>query len=506
MSRARLGTLVLGLSVFALLGACAENENKVSGQQAAVLGVVKVAAAQTRPILFDNAANLADILAKIDTAAAAGAKLVVFPELALNGYKFKSIQEARPFAEPVPGPAVAAVAERARAGNLYVAFGMLEVDGVEIYNSSVLVAPEGYIGKYRKAHGGYRSESKLFSRGDTGFPVFETAIGRIGLGICYDANFPEAARVAALQGAHILVQPQNDGSFFWPELVLARSTENRLFAVVANRIGTERFNTFGGNSLVAGPNWTTLVRANDTADTIVYADVDLSLVDPSWQAAFRPKLYKPIAEPLPPQLMSIEMNPESQVFGTPETIVARVVTASVREQRRWAAELVSSSGAAVITEEGRTGDQGITVDMPLPADLPLGTYSFRVTVGHDSGLSIEAPFVVQDLPRPRAVGTRPTDLPATPSGTIHVGLDRDIAPATGVQVVLTGGATPLTFTGSVNTTIVDNRFAANYSGLAAGTTYTATIAAGELVSVASGAGNEPLAFQFTTLPAVPFQA
>ena len=178
-------------------------------------GVVRVAAAQTEPLLFENAANLAGILARIDTAAASGAQLIVFPELALTGYKFKHIEEAFPFAETIPGPAVEAVADQSRARGVYVVFGMLERDGQELYNASVLVGPEGYLGKYRKAHTGFRSESKLFSRGDTGFPVFQTAIGRIGLGICYDDNFPEATRIlTAVKGADIIAWPNNDGSFF----------------------------------------------------------------------------------------------------------------------------------------------------------------------------------------------------------------------------------------------------------------------------------------------------
>jgi len=329
-------SLTFGLTLGLVSGARA-NGNHAGGQHShpTHAGIVKVAVGQTQPVMFDNATNLADILAKVETAADGGAKLVVFPELALTGYKYKSIQEARPFAETVPGPATYAVMGRAMARNIYVAWGMLENDGSELYNTSVLVGPNGYIGKYQKAHGGYKSESKVFSRGNTGFPVFDTTIGKLGLGICYDANFPEAARVAAIKGAQILIQPQTDGNFFWHELVLARTTENNVYAVVANRFGLERFATFGGNSLIAGPNWTTIVRLGDFDNTVAFADLDLGALDSSWKDQRQPELYERISEPLPAQVMSIEYNPESQVFGTAETVVARIVTASVREHRRW---------------------------------------------------------------------------------------------------------------------------------------------------------------------------
>jgi predicted amidohydrolase len=506
LSFARWSTLAAVLTLGTASWASAGHPHGGGGHSPAPTpAVVRVAAAQTQPVLFDNAANLADILAKIDTAADAGARLIVFPELALTGYKFKHIAEARPFAETIPGPATYAVTSRAIARNIYVAWGMLEKDGTELYNASVVVGPNGYLGKYRKSHGGYKSESKTFSRGDTGFPVFRTAIGRLGLGICYDANFPEAARVAALKGTDILVQPQTDGPTVWQELVLARTTENGFYAVAANRFGLERFNTFGGNSLIAGPDWTTIVRGNDTSNTIYYADLDMSKVDRSWISSGQPRLYRAISKPFTPQIFSIEYNPENQTFGTSETVVARIVTANVRENRRWKAELLSG-GTSVVRTTGRTGPQGATIDMTLPADLPVGDYTLRVSVGVRDPLTIEAPFVVQAVGRPRAHGTRPTELPATVSGTLQVGFDRNVAPATGVPVLVTGGAVPLTFLGSVNTSVVDNRFGANYAGLATGTTYTATIAANKVFSLADGAGNDPITFQFTTVPAAPFSA
>jgi predicted amidohydrolase len=333
---------------------------------------VTVAAAQTNPTLFDNAANLADILSKTESAAAAGAELIVFPEMALTGYKFKTIAEALPYAEPVPGPAVGAVAAVAGTYDIYVVFGLLERDGMDLFDTVALVGPEGYLGKYRKAHMGYRSESKLFSRGETGFPVFRTAIGRIAMGICYDQTLPEGTRVAAVKGADILALSYADGGARWGDYMLSRAAENHVYAIGANRIGEERFGSFVGGSLIAGPNWDTLAQADEVSDTVIYADIDLGALDKGWLADRRPELYGPLAESLEPQILGIDFNPESQVLGTGEVVILRVATASVRRNTRVVAELLSGD-APVVRAWGRVGSQGATLSMATPDDLPVGT-------------------------------------------------------------------------------------------------------------------------------------
>ena len=488
--------LGLGVSAWATGGAGGGPTNPPGFQ-----GVVTVAAAQTNPRLFDKASNLAEIIAKTEEAAAAGAQLIVFPEMALTGYKFKTIAEALPYAETIPGPAVTAVAEVAGAHSIYVAFGMLERRGMELFDSVVLVGPEGYVGKYRKAHAGYLSESTFFSRGETGFPVFSTDIGRIALGICYDQTLPEGARVAALNGADILALSYADGGARWYDYVRSRAAENNVYAVGANRIGEERFGSFTGSSLIAGPGWSTLAQADAVTDTIIYAELDLGLLDKTWLAKRRPELYGLLAEPLSPQVMGLDFNPESQVFGSGQTVIVRAVTASIRRHTPVVAELLAGS-EPVVRAHGWIGSQGATISMAMPSNLPVGTYSLRVTVAHDPTLSMEQPYVVKDVLRPRILGAVPQDAGAATKSTIYLGFDVDVIAASGIPVLVSDGTTTRTFPGKVNTTAeIDNRLQAPYTGLAADTAYTLTLPANSVFSAVSGAGNEAASFSFRTAPA-----
>ena len=148
----------------------------------------------------------------IDRAADDGAALVVSPEISLHGYprimdfKPKRLAETFQTAEPVPGvPIVTELAEHPADREIHVVYGLNEASdrpGV-IYNSAVLTGPQGHIGTYRKVHV-HPIESITWMSG-TEFPVFDTAIGRIGIMICYDKWFPESARELALQAAEIIV-------------------------------------------------------------------------------------------------------------------------------------------------------------------------------------------------------------------------------------------------------------------------------------------------------------
>ena len=116
------------------------------------MGTIRIAAAQMDVKLTDREGNLSRMLAKLEAAAAQGAALVVFPECALPGYCFESLEEARPYAETVPGPATKAFAAACKKLNVHAVFGMLEADGQKIFNACVLVGPNGVVGTYRKVH------------------------------------------------------------------------------------------------------------------------------------------------------------------------------------------------------------------------------------------------------------------------------------------------------------------------------------------------------------------
>ncbi|MBA2470289.1 MAG: carbon-nitrogen hydrolase family protein [Chloroflexia bacterium] len=225
---------------------------------------VTVALAQVQPVTLDIPANRHRFDDFLERAAAMGANLVVFPELALTGYAcgdgFFEV------AEPVPGPSTEHLAATARKLGVHVIWGMPErgLPGV-LYNSAVLAGPDGYIGTWRKhtlpGHATDRGGAgafpdRRFFRSGNRSPVFETAIGRIGMMVCYDIFFPEIARLLTLKGADLVVgisgSPAFEKDIFEP-LVLARAMENTIPFAYCNLAGTEGDIAYWGGSRLIGP-------------------------------------------------------------------------------------------------------------------------------------------------------------------------------------------------------------------------------------------------------------
>jgi len=151
--------------------------------------------------------NLERSLHFIRRAAAEGADLVVLPELANSGCDLGTRDQALDLAEEIPsGPTVRAWSEEAEEFGVCVVGGLLEKEGDTLYNSAFLVGP-GVLGRYRKTH--LWDKEKLRYEPGRELPVFDTPLGRIGVLICYDIWFPEAARTLALKGAQILCAPSN---------------------------------------------------------------------------------------------------------------------------------------------------------------------------------------------------------------------------------------------------------------------------------------------------------
>jgi len=225
---------------------------------------VQVALAQTQPATGDKDANLRVFEDYLERAAAAGAQLVIFPELALTGYACgDTFFEV---AEPVPGPSTERVVAAARRHGLHVIWGMPErgLPGV-IYNSAVLVGPEGHIGTWRKhtlpGHatdegGAGAFPDRRFFRLGSRSPVFDTPIGTIGMMVCYDIFFPEIPRLLTLQGADLLVGISGSPAFERPifePLVLARAMENTTWLAYCNLAGMEGEVAYWGGSRIIGP-------------------------------------------------------------------------------------------------------------------------------------------------------------------------------------------------------------------------------------------------------------
>ena len=163
--------------------------------------------------------------------------------------------------------------------------GISEREGNALYNSSVLIGPEGFIGRFRKAHL-WNKENLFFEPGNVGFPVFKTPIGRIGMFICYDGWFPESYRLCALQGADIICIPTNwvpipgqdeNREAMANILVMAAAHTNSVYVAAADRVGVERGQPFLGQSLIASyTGWPIGGPASSNQEEIIYAKVDLA--------------------------------------------------------------------------------------------------------------------------------------------------------------------------------------------------------------------------------------
>lgn len=240
---------------------------------------IRVAGVQMNPKLGQKERNLHKVLESIHRAAHADADLVVFPECALTGYCFASREEAQQVAEPIPGPSTELIERACQEADAHVIVGLLEGEGDRLYNALAFIWPSGQVEHYRKIHLPYLGVDRFVTPGDRPFKVYDSPVGRIGINICYDASFPESARVMALQGAELIVLPTN-----WPKgseniaefVVNTRAYENRVNYVAVNRVGRERGFTFMGRSKIIDYTGQTLAEGTATREEILYADLDLA--------------------------------------------------------------------------------------------------------------------------------------------------------------------------------------------------------------------------------------
>lgn len=280
-------------------------------------GPIRVAVAQMAPDRDDTARNIDLVIERLGDAAARGAQLVVFPECALSGYLLDDVDELERMAEPIPGRATQRLAEACARWQAHAVLGVLEQGTDAIYNSAVLVGPDGIIGCYRKAHLPGLGLDRMVAHGNTPFAVYETAIGRVGLAVCYDIRFPEAARLLALQGADVIAIPTA-----WPVvnrlappsmlpdvLTRARACENRVFLAVADRVGQERNQAYLGRSQLVDVFGTVMAEGGTSDEQILHAEFDLALArqkdfvytpgefETHWFGDRRTDLYAPLSDP-----------------------------------------------------------------------------------------------------------------------------------------------------------------------------------------------------------------
>jgi predicted amidohydrolase len=231
---------------------------------------------QFNPIFGKKDENIKKVLSAINDVKL---ELLVLPEFFATGYQFISSEEVAELSEPISrGKTTEVLLDLSRKKGTYIAAGLAEVDGSTFYNSAVLTGPEGLIGVYRKTHL-YSEEKLYFSPGDTGFRVWDTNIGRIGIMICFDWFFPEAMRSLALMGAEVIAHPANLVLPYCPDAMPVRCLENGVFSVTANRIGTENRKQgealgFIGQSEVVTPKGRILIRAPKNQEVVMVTEID----------------------------------------------------------------------------------------------------------------------------------------------------------------------------------------------------------------------------------------
>lgn len=226
----------------------------------------QLAVVQTESKPFAKAENLTRSLEWIRQAAEAGAQFVILPELCCTEYMglVQNPDRLRAVAEPPNGPSISSWAEACRQFGIHVAAGFVEEAPEGLYNSAAVIGPAGLVGVYRKTHL-FDSEKELFVPGNRGYPVFDLPFGRVGVLVCYDLRFVEAARILALEGADVLAVPTTWTDLHKPDpwneqgwcmanyLAVGHAYTNRCYVACANRIGTEKGVRYLGCSLVVDP-------------------------------------------------------------------------------------------------------------------------------------------------------------------------------------------------------------------------------------------------------------
>jgi predicted amidohydrolase len=257
---------------------------------------MRIALLQSGGTPGDVDANLGAVERAAGDAARAGARLLICPETFLTGYHIGAEALAR-LAQPADGPAVSALSRIAAGAGIAIVCGYPERAGDAVYNAAVLVERDGStLATYRKAHLFGAIDRDAFRAG--GEPALATLDGvRVGLLVCYDIEFPEAARALAVAGAELIAVPTSlmVGAEHVAELLVpARAAENQVFVAYANRVGREGELVYVGRSCVAGPDGARTVAG--PGETLLLADLDLGAIARSRSAQSylddrRPSLY-----------------------------------------------------------------------------------------------------------------------------------------------------------------------------------------------------------------------
>lgn len=263
---------------------------------------LRIASVSLIPTKWDKEANAREVERMVRDAAGKGAKLIVTPEGILEGYVVNEVirekdpskkaaltQRFHRLAEPIDGVYIRRFRKLADELNVHLILGFLERDGATLYNSAVILDPDGRIvGNYHKSHfhQGYDVNPPLYTPGND-YPVFDLGFAKIGIMICFDRQPPEPARALALNGADVIVCPAYGSWGDWnTRLMQVRAYENQVYVVFTNP----------NHSLIIAPDGNLLGESR--RDSILIRDVDLSRNLRSRQSITRrrPETYRVLTE------------------------------------------------------------------------------------------------------------------------------------------------------------------------------------------------------------------
>ena len=258
---------------------------------------------QFEPVFGDVEGNLETVSKALETVEA---DLVVLPELPFTGYTFRDRQELSLFAEdPGESAVVETLTDLCRRKDLHLVTGFAERHGSKLFNSSLLLGPEGIVSLYRKMHL-FMRESQYFDAGDAPPDVIDLGSIRVGMMVCFDWVYPEVARMLAIGGADLICHPSDLVLPYCQQAMLVRCMENCVYAITANRFGTEDRGdglrvAFSGGSLIGGPKGEELHRAPPAAAELYLETIDPAIARDKWMtpgnnllADRRPGLYGPL--------------------------------------------------------------------------------------------------------------------------------------------------------------------------------------------------------------------
>lgn len=254
-----------------------------------------------------KAENLKRIEEAVVKAQKLSSDLVIFPELSLTGYVVRD--QIYELAETIPGPSTNVIERLARRTGTHIVFGMPELSEktrATIYNSAVMIGPNGFIGKYRKMYLPNHSvfEEKRYFRPGYQVATFDTELGKMGLIICYDIFFPEVSRLARLEGSQLIIcisaSPGIRRAFF-ETLVSARAIENTVFLAYVNLVGMEDGLQFWGGSRLVGPQGSVIAKAKYNEEDLITCEIDYADIKPVETFVptlkdLRPELFEKLRE------------------------------------------------------------------------------------------------------------------------------------------------------------------------------------------------------------------